>query len=85
MLQMVAQGNLVDAAEPEFDDPELGAGEEDAAARVTADGDGKAGKKPKKSAGKSRSERAAPPAKASATKPRPKTPEKRASAGAKSA
>lgn len=80
MLQMVAQGNLVDAAEPEFEEPEVAGGEEEGAPR--ADGDGKPAKKAGKSA---RSDRKAPPGKPAASKPRAKAAEKRASASAKSA
>lgn len=85
MLQMVAQGNLVDAAVPEFEDPEPVGGEEESGARGVAGGDGKAGKKAKKPAGNSRNDRKAVSAKSAPPKAKPKAGEKRASAGAKSA
>jgi endonuclease III len=80
MLQMVAQGNLVDAAEPEFDGPELVAGDDEAAARPATDGDGKQARKSGKPAAKPRSARKALPAKPAAPKSRAKAGEKRASA-----
>jgi endonuclease III len=87
MLQMVAQGNLVDAAVPEFEDPELVGGDEESGARggAAAGSDGKAGKKAKKPSGKSRNDRKSISSKVAPPKAKSKPAEKRASAGAKSA
>src|SRR5262245_22067364 len=82
MLQMVAQGNLVESAEPEFDEAEMEAGEP---APGGPEGDGKTAKKAKKSADKPRSQRKPLAAKATPPKHGAKSGDKRASAGAKSA